>query len=252
MSSTLTFTPSTRVRGIYRRIWEPGLMRILGVMLQRTGLALLCTGTPADAPAPQTLGTLEAIVVTAEKRAENVQNVPISVSALSADTLTARHIEDFGALAQALPNVGFSADNGASRIAIRGITFNDIIATDAEPRVAYDLDGIYIARPGNIAGTFFDADHVEVLRGPQGTLFGRNAVAGVVSMITRDPTDTAQGYLQGDVGNYNSVDLQGGIGGPIADGISGRIAFQTVDHDGYGRNLTYGIGIDVRARSAGS
>ena len=104
----------------------------------------------------QTEGSLEAIVVTAQKRAQSVQDVSIAIYAITGNTLNDRHILDITALAQSLPNVGFSNDNGGGRIAIRGITFNNIIATDAEPRVAYDLDGIYIGRPSTISGTFFD------------------------------------------------------------------------------------------------
>ncbi len=188
--------------------------------------------------------TLETIVVTAQKRAQNAQEVPIAMSAITSEMLRAQHITDLYGLAQALPNTSFSTDNGSAHIAIRGISFNNVIATGAEARVAYYVDGAYISQPNNIPGTFFDIDRVEVLRGPQGTLFGRNAVGGAVNVITRDPTDTLEGYLQGDAGNYSSENLQFGLGGPISDTVSGRIAFNVADHDGYGQNLTSHTGID--------
>jgi iron complex outermembrane receptor protein len=187
---------------------------------------------------------LEEIIVTSEKRAESAQKAPLAVSAVSGNTLNDRHVIDVGALAQMLPNVTFNDDDGATRIGIRGISFDNIDSTDAEARVAYLVDGIYISQSNNIAGTFFDVDRVEVVRGPQGTLFGRNAIAGAVSVITRDPTDTMEGYVQTSFGNYDSVIVQGAVGGPISDRVSFRIAGETLNHDGYGQNLTTGDPLD--------
>jgi iron complex outermembrane receptor protein len=196
------------------------------------------------APESESEGTLQTITVTAQKRAESVQTVPVTVAAISGDTLNQRNVTDLFAVAQTLPNITFRTDSGSAHIAIRGLSFDTIIAEQAEGRVGYHVDGIYISQPANITGTFYDVDRIEVLYGPQGTLFGRNSVGGAVNLITRDPTPTPQGYLQADVGNYSAVNLQGGLGGPITDTVSGRIAFQTAQHSGYGENLTNHVEID--------
>jgi iron complex outermembrane recepter protein len=206
-----------------------------------TSVAADETGTVSP---PVQEGTLEAIVVTAQKRAESVQNVPIAITALSGATLNERHVDDIMDIPEIAPDVGISEDNSNTRLAIRGITFNSTVASDAEARVAYYVDGILIGRPGNISETFFDIDRIEVLRGPQGTLSGRNAVAGSVNLITQDPSDDFRGYLQTDLGNYSSVETEGAVGGPLTDTLSGRVAFRQVDHDGYGENLLYKVGID--------
>ncbi len=187
---------------------------------------------------------LQEIIVTAEKRAVNIQDVPIAVTAVSGDELRDRHVTDAAGLIGLVPNLGFNTAVGETRIAIRGITFENISATGAEARVAYHLDGVYLSRSGNINGTFFDVDRIEVLRGPQGTLFGRNAIAGAVNLISRDPTDNFEGYLQADVGNYSSVVVEGAVSGPIAEGVSFRIAGRSSDHSGYGKNLVTGNDVD--------
>ena len=184
------------------------------------------------------------IVVTAQKRSESVQKVAIAVTAIGGNALQERHVTDAAGLIGIVPNLGFNTAVGETRIAIRGITFENITATGAEARVAYHLDGVYLSRSGNINGTFFDVDRIEVLRGPQGTLFGRNAIAGAVNLISRDPTDTYEGYLQADVGNYNSVIVDGAVSGPIAEGVSFRVAGRSSDHSGYGTNLVTGTDVD--------
>jgi iron complex outermembrane receptor protein len=131
---------------------------------------------------------LNDIIVTAQKRSENLQNVPVAVTAISGDELVARGISDVQALAHLVPNVTFSDKNGEARINLRGLGFDNLWASSAEPRVAYHVDGAYVAQSGDIFGTFYDVERVEVNRGPQGTLFGRNAVAGTMNVITRDPT----------------------------------------------------------------
>jgi iron complex outermembrane recepter protein len=188
--------------------------------------------------------TLAEVVVTAQKRVESVQKVPLAVTAISGDLLNENQVKDVGALAQLVPNVVFNDAVGETRIGIRGITFDNIAATGGEARVAYNLDGIYLSRTENIPGSFFDVDRVEVLRGPQGTLFGRNAIAGAVNVFTRDPTATFTGYLQGNVGNYDATTLEAALGGPITDTVSFRVAGRSSDHNGYGENLTTGQSLD--------
>jgi iron complex outermembrane receptor protein len=187
------------------------------------------------------------IVVTAQKRSESLQNVPLAITALSGDSLVDRNINDMTGLAASVPNMTFGSYGGAARISIRGIGY-DNIGQGQEGRIAYHLDGVYISRPADVLGTFYDVERVEVLRGPQGTLYGRNATGGSINVITRAPTDDWRGYVRVGYGNYNAFTSEGALGGPIAPGARFRIAYTVEDRDGYGRNLTTGNDIDNARR----
>jgi iron complex outermembrane recepter protein len=131
-------------------------------------------------------------------------------------------------------SVGYST--GQAQIAIRGIGFATLNPGD-EGRVAYYIDGVYIARPSAQLGSFFDVDRVEVLRGPQGTLYGRNATGGAFNVFARKPTTELSGYLNVTAGNYGLISTNGAISGPLSDTLSARLAFQTTNRGGYGKNL---------------
>lgn len=193
---------------------------------------------------------LEEIVVTAQKRAENLQDTPLSVTAVSGEDMLARQVLTMQSLAQSVPNFDFGLYSGNAHIAIRGMGF-DSINPGAEARVAYHTDGVYVSRPAVVLGTFFDINRVEVLRGPQGTLYGRNSTGGSVNVITNDPTDSLEGYYRQTIGNYSQFIEEGAIGGPIGETVSGRLAFQVNNRDGYGENRVTGNDIDnVKSWSA--
>ncbi len=208
------------------------------------GLGTLCASAaePSDSEAKANTG-LEEIVVTAEKRSSNVQTTPLAMSALRGEDLEAHQINDIGGLAQAVPNVDFGQSTGNARISIRGIGY-DQLTVGSEARVAYHLDGIYLSRPASVLGTYFDVDRIEVVSGPQGTLYGRNATAGAVNVLTRNPTDSLEGYVDVALGNYDENRVVGAIGGAIANGVDERFAFQTVNRSGYGENITTGVDVD--------
>ena len=183
------------------------------------------------------------IIVTAQKREENVQRVPLAITAVTGDVLLERQVTGIDQIATVAPSVNFGTYGGAARIAVRGIGF-DTVNPGSEGRIAYHVDGIYISRPGAQLGTFFDVARVEVLRGPQGTLYGRNATGGSINVITNAPTSTPSGYANLTVGNYGRISAEAAFSGPIADGIDARIAIISNDHGGYGRNEFTGNGID--------
>lgn len=176
---------------------------------------------------------IETIVVTAEKRIETAQDTPLAISVLSGDTLRARGDDNILALANSLANVNINILQNSVHINIRGIGLTTITPV-SEASVAFHIDGVYVSQPESQSDTLFDIERIEVTRGPQGTLYGRNATGGAVNVITADPTDTPQGYAQLTLGNYGTVINEGAISGPLADGISGRFAYQTSNHDGYG------------------
>ncbi len=188
-------------------------------------------------------GPIGEIVVTAQKRSESMQTVPLSISALSGDVLTNRAIDGLSALSAAVPSLTFGSYGGSARIAIRGIGF-DQVNPGGEGRIAYHINGVYVSRPAATMGTFFDVERVEVLRGPQGTLYGRNATGGSINVITRSAGDRLEGYLDLGYGNYNDITVEGAIGAPLTEGLGMRVAFIGEHRDGYGKNIVTGNDID--------
>ncbi|WP_082594893.1 TonB-dependent receptor [Sphingomonas sp. Root710] len=189
------------------------------------------------------------IVVTAERRATSAQSTPIALSAVSGEAMREKNIVDVESLATNIPNLNFSRIAADAKISIRGIGYN-ALGPGGETRVALYLDGIYQSR--NQAGLlgFYDVDRVEVLRGPQGTLYGRNAIAGTINLLTREPGDVLNGYFTGTVGDYGLIGTEGAIGGPLSSTVEARLSFRTVDRKGYGTNISNGEDVnDEHSRS---
>jgi Outer membrane receptor proteins, mostly Fe transport len=184
-------------------------------------------------------GGVGDIVVTAQKRAQNVQDVGITISAFSAETLENAGITDATQLTQLTPALNLSGSYGGQVLsfAIRGVTQQDFSA-QAEGPVAVYLDDGYMALNNSAGVGLFDLDHVEVLKGPQGTLFGRNATGGLVNIITRKPSDVADGYVTLSYGSYNDARAEAAFGGPLADGIAFRVAGAVSSNNAYIKNLS--------------
>jgi len=181
---------------------------------------------------------LEEVVVMAQRYAENLQDVPISVTAISGDALDLRQIDGFDQLQYAVPGITFAAGINARQSAstIRGIG-TGLFNVGIEGSVAMAIDGVILGREG--AGLFdlSDVERVEVLRGPQGTLFGKNASAGVISIITRKPTDTFEADVKIGYGTRNELNLSGSVSGPLTDRIEGRVSGYSNQRDGYVFNV---------------
>jgi iron complex outermembrane receptor protein len=200
-------------------------------------------GRVAPPEAEQAAQGIEDIVVTAERRESSVQTTPLAINAVTGDSLQNQQITNIESLSTKLPNISFSRNGGDARIFIRGIGV-DSIAPGADPRVAFYTDGAYNARVQAAFGSFYDVERVEVLSGPQGTLYGRNATAGAVNIISRDPGDEVNGYAKLTIGNYATVRTEGAIGAPLSDTVGVRLAFQTADRSGYGENILTGGDVD--------
>jgi len=183
------------------------------------------------------------IIVTAEKRSTKLQKTPLAISAITGEGLEDRQISGIESLGNSLPNVSVGQSTGNARIAIRGIGF-DNITVGSEQRVAIHLDGAYLSRPSAAMGAFFDLERVEVVRGPQGILYGRNATAGAINLVSRDPADSFGGYARLTGGNYSLFRGEGALNAPLGDDAAMRIAFTATERDGYGRNVTTGQDID--------
>ncbi|MBP7335979.1 TonB-dependent receptor [Niveispirillum sp.] len=202
-----------------------------------------------EAGAQGDAGGLVEIIVTAERRATSVQRTPIAISAVDGDALRLSSIADVAGLSQNVPNLNFNRIAGDAKISIRGIGYNSI-SPGGEPRVALYADGVYQSRNQAALLGFYDVERVEVLRGPQGTLYGRNAIAGTINILTRDPGSMLDGYVTGTAGNYGLVGTEGAVGVPLSDTVQARVSFRTVDRNGYGRNLSSGDDVnDDHSRS---
>src|SRR5580692_1002317 len=185
--------------------------------------------------APAFAAEIETVVVTAQKKVENIQTVPIAVTAFTAEDLKAHQIVQFKDLVFSTPNVSYTKTNftGAD-FQIRGIGIA-AIAGDAESGVAVHEDDVYLADPPLAEANFYDLDRIEVLRGPQSTLYGRGATGGTVNIITAKP-DLEQfgGSGEASYGNYNATELQGVVNVPIMTDVLGvRLAGDWVKHDGF-------------------
>ena len=187
---------------------------------------------------------LEEVVVTATKQVETIDKTAAAITAVRGDALGPGGIQEIRDLAVSVPNVSVGDQFGVNRTFIRGIGMTSI-DLGADGAVAFLQDGSMIARPSQQLTGFYDLEQVEVLRGPQGTLYGRGATAGVVNMITKKPTEELDGYVRLTGGNYSAYTFEGAVGGPIAgDAVMGRIAAKIDKRDGYGKNLFTGKDID--------
>jgi iron complex outermembrane receptor protein len=178
------------------------------------------------------------IVVTAQRVEQDIQDVPISITAISGAALQARQIDGFDQLQYIAPGVTFNAGVNARQSAttIRGIG-TGLFNIGIEASTAIAIDGVVMGREGAGIFDFADIERIEVLRGPQGTLFGKNASAGVVSIITKGPTDTFQAEANAAYGSFDEVNLFAAVSGPIAGPVTARVSGYRNTRDGYVRNL---------------
>lgn len=185
------------------------------------GASLLVLGFAGAAQAQETAGVaLDEVIVTAQKRAENLQDVPISIAAVGADTMEKAGVQTLDAIQRLTPGMNMSSIGSGfvSYTYIRGAGTN-VIDSGSDPSVAFFLDEVYLAGTAGLQFDLLDVERVEVLKGPQGTLFGRNAAAGAVSIISKRPEGAFDAYVQADVGNHGFFAVRGGVTGPLsADG----------------------------------
>jgi iron complex outermembrane recepter protein len=188
-----------------------------------------------SAPANQSSGQLETIIVTAEKRSEDLQNAPVAVQSIAGDSLAQNGVLDLRDLSREVPAVQVETLAGSTVLSIRGIRTSDATAGGESPNAVY-VDGANYSRLTGLGGMLFDIDRVEVLKGPQGTLFGRNATGGAFNITTRKPTDDYSSDLQLEGGNYSMQRIEGAVNLPLNDSLSTRTAFRAVSRSGYFQN----------------
>jgi outer membrane receptor protein involved in Fe transport len=211
----------------------------------------LAQGQTTGTTASNTPATVGEVVVTAQKREEAIQDVPIAVSAFSQDTLEKAKIDGGPNLVLAIPNVNFSKGNFTGyNFQIRGVG-SKLVAASGDAGTGIHLNNAPMTANNLFESEFYDVERVEVLRGPQGTLYGRNATGGVVNVITAKPVDHFEAMIRGEVGNYNTRKVRGMINMPLGDMFALRVAGTMLKRDGYGKNTYTGNDADDRDLWAG-
>ena len=221
------------------------------------GVAALTAALATAAPALAQEATVSEIVVTAQKRSENLQDVPLSVAAVDGEELQtiAAAGDDILALAARVPALYAESSNGriAPRFYIRGLGNSDFDIAASQP-VSIIMDEVVMENVVLKSTPLFDLDRMEVLRGPQGTLFGRNTTAGIIKFDTIKPSDTLSARATASVGTFNTVTFDGGIGGPLSDSLSARASVLVQHRDDWisngftGKNDVMGGFDEVAAR----
>ena len=195
------------------------------LMMGAAFVVMAGAGSAVAADAKSDATTVEEVTVTARFREETLSSVPVAVSVISGDEVAAKNLNNLQDISQAIPTVDFraGASNKDRTVFIRGV---GTITTSpgVEPSVSTVIDGVVLARPGQSTLDLMDLERIEVLRGPQGTLFGKNASAGVVNIVTKNPTDSFSGY--GDISFYegNEKRIKASVSGPMGDKLTGLIS----------------------------
>lgn len=221
----------------------------LAVSLASLPLVYSSAAYAQDAATPeeeqQVAGDSGDIIVTAQRREQRLQDVPVAVSAFGEVAIAARQAVQIGDLMKVTPNTQVASpfgEGGPPNFVIRGISSTDYSANQSKPIAVYIDEGI---RGLSTFETMplFDVERVEVLRGPQGTLYGKNATGGAVNIVTKKPSFSTEGYVTGSYGNFNRVRLQGAVQAPLIDGVLAvRVAALYVHDTGVLENVTPGLG----------
>lgn len=211
---------------IMLNIKEIHRVRLLGIVCVMLAISI----SPGALAAEQ---AIEEIIVTAQKKSESLQEVPLAITAFSGDFLEELGITDLKGLQNYAPSLVFVSGNSIrnSALAVRGIGSSGLNA-GIGGSVGLYLDGVYIPRQAGLIGALTDISTVELLRGPQGTLYGVNTPAGLLNVNTRRPTDEFEGSMTVGFGNFDSSKVSGYVSGPLADNLSGRLTFWNTGNDG--------------------
>lgn len=202
-------------------------------------------GTPVQQaqPSDNTSEGLTEIVVTAEKRPSTSQRTSIALDVFNSETLQKNGVGNIAQLANFSPSINIGQSAGASVVTIRGVSSRDTTEI-GDPAVAISIDGVYLQRPTGMNASFYDLDRVEALRGPQGTLYGRNATGGAINIITKKPTRDLGGYISIDAGNYETINVDGAVNAPLSETLAARLSFVSRNNEGYRSNGVGGQGDD--------
>ena len=190
--------------------------------------------------------TIEEVIVSAEKRDESLQDISQAVSALTDSDLENKNIESFVDLSAIVPGVTVSKNEGYKTvISIRGVGNETNQNAIAAPSVAFHIDGVFIASPFSLLTDFIDIERIEVLRGPQGTLFGQNSTGGAINVISKKPTtDDYYGKADLSIGNYDLLKYRTSVNIPVSEKVATRFSFSSTKRDGFSENIVTGQDLD--------
>ncbi len=189
---------------------------------------------------------IEQITITAQRREENLQSAPIAVSAFSAYDVERSDLDGLESVALQVPSLVFASTLSSVQITMRGVGV-EITTIAGEPGVSLNVDGVYRPRLPTSSALYADLERIEVLRGPQGTLYGRNATGGTVNLWSKTPSGETEGNFSVLYGNSNRLRTRGGVSFPIlGETLSARVSFSNDQHDGYRTNRTRGTDLDER------
>ncbi len=217
----------------------------LALALSTTMATMLIAAAPAAAqdaaPAEDQPFASTDIIVTAQKREQNLQDVPVAISVVSGDMLERANVNSAEQLFQRVPTLTFRKGNTNkdSALSIRGVGTISF-SSGVEPSVSTVIDGVVYARTGQQTSDFLDVERIEVLRGPQGSLFGKNASAGVINIVSREPGNELGGYIDAAWYEGNEYRIRGSVGGPLGDGIKASLTGFWSQYDGNARNVFNG------------
>lgn len=198
----------------------------MNYLLKTTSIAALCVAATSGAiQAQDDEFAIEKIVVTAQKREQAVTDVSVSVTAFTGDTMREMRIGEPSDIGKIMSNVDIKGTLGGVNpaITVRGVGLNDFNANN-NPTVGIYVNDIFLASPAMLTGMMFDVERVEVLKGPQGTLYGRNSNGGAINIHNRKPTQETEGYVTAGYGNYNTLELEAALGGGITDTVAARVS----------------------------
>src|SRR6188768_3114727 len=226
-------TDKTRFK--LRLLATAGLLTALGALAPTAARAQSVPGAAQQQAAQQPATRPEdssVIVVTAQRREQALSDVSLSVTAVGAEELANTNTNNIEALQNLVPSMSFGNDFNFAKLFIRGIGLSSSLP-GVDPSVALHVDGVVVSLAQAQLGSMFDLDRVEVVRGPQGTLYGRNATGGAVNLITAKPTGEIEGYARLTVGGPDLQFLgEAAVGGPLSEKIRGRVAMQVLKRDG--------------------
>ncbi|SHE64359.1 iron complex outermembrane recepter protein [Microbulbifer donghaiensis] len=215
----------------------PGSIKLLHnnkhALASAIGAAVIAVSTGASA------AQIEEVTVTAQMRAESLKDVPMAVSAFTGDTVKNGNLKEFKDLFALTPGVsGETNDSFFDSVSVRGVN-NNSFGSGSDPALGVFLDGVYQSRTG-ATPSMYDLERVEVVKGPQGTLFGRNTASGAISMVSRKPGDTLAGEVSVGAGQYGRQEFEGSLDMPLGDNLAVRIAGMHQQEDGHIKNLAGG------------
>jgi len=218
-----------------RLSWAASRMAVAAAM----SFALISQAQETEAPTPEIVG-LDEVIVTAQKRQQSLQDVPLSVSAFSGDMLKESRMADIRAIVDFTPGFSGKTEDGfTDALAMRGIATNDF-GIGGDPSVAMFVDGIWSGRTGGVMTALYDVERAEVVKGPQGTLFGRNSIAGAVSIITNKPESAFEANAELTLADENHIEATGTVNLPVSESWALRASGYTLSNDGFLENLQGG------------